>query len=145
MLFCGAVSQNAIMAFLLFLGRCPGFLNKSLTSAPPYSNLSQYSVAVFAEYQKALKKAKVGFEIVWYYDIFFIVLQQKQVSSKHRRVCQICCLSTSALRHRSGDDVTSNGKSGGGDRGSNGGSKGSQLCCPKCGEPCTHVETFVCK
>jgi len=24
-----------------------------------------------------------------------------------------------------------------------GGNKGSQLCCPKCGEPCTHVETFV--
>merc|ERR550534_760187 len=24
-----------------------------------------------------------------------------------------------------------------------GGGKGSQLCCPKCGEPCTHVETFV--
>lgn len=22
---------------------------------------------------------------------------------------------------------------------------GNQLCCPKCGDPCTHVETFVCK
>lgn len=21
---------------------------------------------------------------------------------------------------------------------------GNQLCCPKCGDPCTHVETFVC-
>ena len=23
--------------------------------------------------------------------------------------------------------------------------KDGQLCCPKCGKPCTHVETFVCK
>lgn len=29
----------------------------------------------------------------------------------------------------------------GGNKG--GGGKGGQLCCPKCGEPCTHVETFV--
>ena len=21
----------------------------------------------------------------------------------------------------------------------------TQLCCPKCGNPCTHVELFVCK
>lgn len=27
--------------------------------------------------------------------------------------------------------------------GANGGKDG-QLCCPKCGNPCTHVETFVC-
>lgn len=34
---------------------------------------------------------------------------------------------------------------GGTDKGK-GGKKGSnQLCCPKCGDPCTHVETFVCK
>lgn len=25
------------------------------------------------------------------------------------------------------------------------GKGGSQLHCPKCGDPCTHVETFVCK
>ncbi len=25
------------------------------------------------------------------------------------------------------------------------GKGGSQLRCPKCGDPCTHVETFVCK
>ncbi|XP_019646858.1 PREDICTED: insulin-like growth factor-binding protein complex acid labile subunit [Branchiostoma belcheri] len=31
--------------------------------------------------------------------------------------------------------------SGGGDK--NGGDKKGQLCCPKCGDPCTHVETFV--
>ena len=29
---------------------------------------------------------------------------------------------------------------GGGDKGGSG-----QLRCPKCGDPCTHVETFVCK
>lgn len=31
----------------------------------------------------------------------------------------------------------------GSDKSASGGGKGSQLCCPKCGEPCTHVETFV--
>lgn len=35
----------------------------------------------------------------------------------------------------SGDKTTNGGKKGNG--------KGGQLCCPKCGEPCTHVETFV--
>lgn len=24
-------------------------------------------------------------------------------------------------------------------------SEKNQLCCPKCGDPCTHVETFVCE
>jgi ATP-dependent Clp protease ATP-binding subunit ClpX len=28
--------------------------------------------------------------------------------------------------------------------GGSGGGKDGQLCCPKCGNPCTHVETFVC-
>lgn len=34
-----------------------------------------------------------------------------------------------------------------GTSGGKGPSKGKdgQLCCPKCGKPCTHVETFVCK
>ncbi|XP_013782483.1 ATP-dependent Clp protease ATP-binding subunit clpX-like, mitochondrial [Limulus polyphemus] len=32
------------------------------------------------------------------------------------------------------------GKSG---RGGSGGGRDGQLCCPKCGNPCTHVETFV--
>eukprot|EP00111_Clytia_hemisphaerica_P011190 TCONS_00032752-protein len=36
-----------------------------------------------------------------------------------------------------GGDKTPGGTKGGG------GGKNSQLCCPKCGEPCTHVETFV--
>ena len=40
--------------------------------------------------------------------------------------------------------VTSGGKSGG-DKGKGGKKGGNQLCCPKCGDPCTHVETFVCK
>ena len=40
-----------------------------------------------------------------------------------------------------GKEVTSEeDKQGGG-----GGGGGSQLRCPKCGSPCTHVETFVCK
>lgn len=29
--------------------------------------------------------------------------------------------------------------------GTNSGGKDGQLCCPKCGNPCTHVETFVSK
>jgi hypothetical protein len=59
-----------------------------------------------------------------------------------------------------GGDTTDNGKDGGKKSASTGGSgdksasgskdgKGkddkNQLCCPKCGDPCTHVETFVCK
>ena len=41
-------------------------------------------------------------------------------------------------------------KNGGGNRSSgsgsgSGGGKDGQLCCPKCGNPCTHVETFVCE
>lgn len=29
--------------------------------------------------------------------------------------------------------------------GGGGGGKKNTLTCPKCGDPCTHVETFVCK
>lgn len=29
--------------------------------------------------------------------------------------------------------------------GGSGGGKKNTLTCPKCGDPCTHVETFVCK
>ncbi|CAG2165962.1 unnamed protein product [Oppiella nova] len=39
----------------------------------------------------------------------------------------------------SGGDKTFSSSSGG----SGGGGKDGQLCCPKCGNPCTHVETFV--
>ncbi|KAH9503267.1 hypothetical protein Btru_068621 [Bulinus truncatus] len=38
--------------------------------------------------------------------------------------------------------TTGNGK-GGTDKGKGGKKGSSQLCCPKCGDPCTHVETFV--
>lgn len=31
------------------------------------------------------------------------------------------------------------------DGGGGGGGKKNTLTCPKCGDPCTHVETFVCK
>lgn len=41
----------------------------------------------------------------------------------------------------SGGSDTSPGKGGG--KGKDGGS--NHLSCPKCGDPCTHVETFVCK
>lgn len=36
------------------------------------------------------------------------------------------------------------GASSGGTTGG-GGDKKNNLICPKCGDPCTHVETFVCK
>jgi len=39
------------------------------------------------------------------------------------------------------DNTSSNGTSGSG----SGGGKKNTLTCPKCGDPCTHVETFVCK
>ncbi|GFO37832.1 ATP-dependent clp protease ATP-binding subunit clpx-like protein [Plakobranchus ocellatus] len=38
--------------------------------------------------------------------------------------------------------ASGSGKGGSGDKGK-GGKKSNQLCCPKCGDPCTHVETFV--
>ncbi|GFS24997.1 ATP-dependent Clp protease ATP-binding subunit ClpX [Elysia marginata] len=38
--------------------------------------------------------------------------------------------------------ASGSGKGGIGDKGK-GGKKSNQLCCPKCGDPCTHVETFV--
>ena len=39
----------------------------------------------------------------------------------------------------SGSGTSSGSKNG------KGGDDKNQLCCPKCGDPCTHVETFVCK
>ena len=42
-----------------------------------------------------------------------------------------------------GKEVTEEDK--GSKQGGSGGGNGSQLRCPKCGSPCTHVETFVCK
>lgn len=32
-----------------------------------------------------------------------------------------------------------------GNNSGSGGGKKNTLTCPKCGDPCTHVETFVCK
>lgn len=57
-----------------------------------------------------------------------------------------CIHSSSYTLEKSGSlpptDGGSNGD-GGKSSGGGGGGKGNQLCCPKCGEPCTHVETFV--
>lgn len=44
----------------------------------------------------------------------------------------------------SGANRSGAGGSGTGSKNAKGGDK-NQLCCPKCGDPCTHVETFVCK
>ncbi|XP_046373572.2 ATP-dependent Clp protease ATP-binding subunit clpX-like, mitochondrial [Haliotis rufescens] len=71
---------------------------------------------------------------------------QRYLASSHE---SSRCLSTSPCLGRyaagSGDGdktPTSGGTTGGGDKG--GDKKGSgQLRCPKCGDPCTHVETFV--
>ena len=38
-----------------------------------------------------------------------------------------------------------NVKSGSGSDKGGGDKKGQQWMCPKCGDPCTHVDTFVCK
>jgi len=51
-------------------------------------------------------------------------------------------LSTTCYFLDSSDDKTPS-KGGSGSDGKKGGGKNGQLCCPKCGEPCTHVETFV--
>lgn len=47
----------------------------------------------------------------------------------------------------SGRDQKGGGPASSGSGGGGGDKKGgsNQLCCPKCGDPCTHVETFVCK
>ena len=52
----------------------------------------------------------------------------------------------------SGGDKKSAASSGGsgsssasGSKSGKGGEDKNQLCCPKCGDPCTHVETFVCE
>lgn len=70
----------------------------------------------------------------------------------------ICCASTSndggskdipPGRKSRGSGNSVGGSSGGSTTGGSGGRGGSgrsgHLSCPKCGDPCTHVETFVCK
>lgn len=44
---------------------------------------------------------------------------------------------------RSGTDSNSRTTTTSGSNGGNGNDKDGQLCCPKCGSPCSHVETFV--
>lgn len=44
---------------------------------------------------------------------------------------------------RSGSDSNSRSPTSSGSTGGNGSDKDGQLCCPKCGNPCSHVETFV--
>jgi ATP-dependent Clp protease ATP-binding subunit ClpX len=44
----------------------------------------------------------------------------------------------------SGVKVEGGGKKGSSNKGT-GRDGGNHLTCPKCGDPCTHVETFVCK
>lgn len=43
------------------------------------------------------------------------------------------------------NDISGSSAAGGTTSGSGGGDKKNTLTCPKCGDPCTHVETFVCK
>ncbi|CAL1542868.1 unnamed protein product [Lymnaea stagnalis] len=68
-------------------------------------------------------------------------------------ICYRFASSTTSGSGNNGDDITDdkkpkstnttgNGK-GGGDKGKGGKKSSNQLCCPKCGDPCTHVETFV--
>merc|ERR1712226_1697584 len=49
--------------------------------------------------------------------------------------CSQLSTSTSCLKKQGGKSPSGTGSDNGGNKG------GSQLCCPKCGEPCTHVET----
>ena len=75
---------------------------------------------------------------------FYLIFYYFNLDQKKRTPClqQLdfkARLSTTCYYLDSSSDKTPNG----GKRGGSG--KGGQLCCPKCGEPCTHVETFVCK
>ncbi|XP_047139485.1 ATP-dependent Clp protease ATP-binding subunit clpX-like, mitochondrial isoform X1 [Hydra vulgaris] len=59
-----------------------------------------------------------------------------------------CCasFSTSSRALKKSDGIGNPPINGGGSnsgKGTSGNGKGNQLCCPKCGEPCTQVETFV--
>ena len=70
---------------------------------------------------------------------FFLDTNKSKLSWSKLQFQRRAKLSTTCYFLDSSDDKTpSKGGSG------SGGKKG-QLCCPKCGEPCTHVETFVCK
>ncbi|XP_070542333.1 ATP-dependent Clp protease ATP-binding subunit clpX-like, mitochondrial isoform X2 [Ptychodera flava] len=72
-----------------------------------------------------------------------LLLVQGSLSGKPQ-ICIRYFGASSAVRSSSSDIPTKgeSGKRGGSDKGSGGGKSG-QLRCPKCGDPCTHVETFV--
>lgn len=83
--------------------------------------------------------------------------RQPIVPGRHFTTSGICCASTSGDggsrdippgRKSRGSSSSVGGSSGGsatsGGSGGRGGKSG-HLSCPKCGDPCTHVETFVCK
>lgn len=57
--------------------------------------------------------------------------------------------STTPHYFQSSSGPPSDGNGGDGDDGDKEAQKSrsekNQLCCPKCGNPCTHVETFVCR
>lgn len=73
-------------------------------------------------------------------------------TTKHHVIGKLSPLLIVTSRHSHDDNNKSTSKSSdahsnvGGSNGKDGGKKdggGSHLCCPRCGDPCTHVETFV--
>ena len=81
----------------------------------------------------------------------------KTLQKSHNLPCRGLHTTVVCLRYSGGskDDGTIDGPDknppptppgkGAGGSGDKGGGKKGQLRCPKCGDPCTHVETFVCK
>lgn len=82
--------------------------------------------------------------LVWlkYKWLFLSVLVHKIV-----RVAVIRSLTVGATLGKAPSEPTPPGKdtNSGASSTGNGGGKKNTLTCPKCGDPCTHVETFVCK
>jgi len=73
-------------------------------------------------------------------------------SSNTKLVPQVCRITIGPtngdggeLRGGSGGSSGVGGMGGSRSSSGNGPGKDGSLCCPKCGNPCTHVETFVCK
>ena len=88
-----------------------------------------------------------GFWDTVYYFILYQIPVASQVktlnANQHRSFNSSVILNVrfnNALRQEDKDPPS--GTSGGKGPGKG---KDGQLCCPKCGKPCTHVETFVCK
>lgn len=68
------------------------------------------------------------------------------------RVSEVLCANDDDSSESKGSKTTpveasdnSNENKGKGTGKGRGGGNNSHLSCPKCGDPCTHVETFVCK